>query len=128
MGFLEKIEHLRQQKGLTQGQVESGASLPQGRISKWKDGRGVPDLDHIRRLAVALQCSVAYLADDEIDDPLLLPRLTDAEQEAVDFVRALGLTKVDVKRIFAAKPPPVTPRSRVKAAGRNRGTGKAREA
>ena len=55
------IKTLREQKGLTQGQLATLLSLSDKTISKWETGKGLPDISLIEPLAKALGVSLLEL-------------------------------------------------------------------
>ena len=78
MAAAKKLIRLIEQRGTTQGEVETAVDLPQGRISKWSAGQGEPTLGQGLRLARFFGVQLEWLGDDELDE---LP----PEQESGDF-------------------------------------------
>jgi transcriptional regulator with XRE-family HTH domain len=68
MTSIEKVIRLIEQRGTTQGEVETAVRLPQGRISKWSSGQGEPSLRQGLRLARWFAVPVEWLADDTLDE------------------------------------------------------------
>jgi len=68
MTSIEKLIRLIEQRGTTQGEVETAVRLPQGRISKWAAGQGEPSLRQGLRLARWFAVPVEWLADDTLDE------------------------------------------------------------
>ena len=69
MAAAQKLIRLIEQRGTTQGEVETAVDLPQGRISKWSAGQGEPTLGQALRLARWFGVQLEWLADDELDEP-----------------------------------------------------------
>jgi hypothetical protein len=67
----EKLNRLIAQRRTTQGEVETAVDLPEGRISKWSAGQGEPTLGQGLRLARWFGVQLEWLADDELDHPLV---------------------------------------------------------
>lgn len=95
--MIEKIVDLARKRGLTQGQLEAAAHLPQGRISKWKNRDGEPSVSQGLKLARLLGSSLDYLADEETSSPPA-PALSADEERILWLVRAAGLSADDVAK------------------------------
>ncbi len=86
--MIDKICELIVRKGYTQVAIERSCKLPENRISKWKDGKGVPTGPQLWRIAKALEVSMEYLADDDLDQP---PEpLSRGQREILIIVEKLG--------------------------------------
>ena len=57
------IRMLREQRGLTQGELASQIGVSGKAVSKWETGRGLPDITLLQPLAQALGVSVIELMD-----------------------------------------------------------------
>jgi transcriptional regulator with XRE-family HTH domain len=68
MAAAQKLIRLIEQRGTTQGEVETAVGLPQGRISKWSAGQGEPSLAQGLHLARWFGVLLESLADDELDE------------------------------------------------------------
>lgn len=55
------IKNLRKEKGLTQAQLAESLKLDQTAISKWENGKAVPDTQMLIRLADFFDVSTDYL-------------------------------------------------------------------
>lgn len=69
MKIFDKIDAALDARGLTQAALERLTGLAENRISKWKDGKGYPDLEQARRIAKTLDVPLEWLADDAQDWP-----------------------------------------------------------
>jgi transcriptional regulator with XRE-family HTH domain len=98
MDILEKIDRELKRQKLTQVALASMAGLAKNKISKWKNGEGRPDVDETFRIARVLCVPVGWLADpNQSEFPIApLPPLTEAEQAAVDLIRAHAYSKAEV--------------------------------
>ena len=125
MEFRAKLAKLRQERGLSQGDLGTAVGLHQSRISKWEKGDGEPSMKQAARLAITLRVPLDYLADDAIDEPPA-PALTADEAILLWMARKLGVeTAMDrlldrpdhtnAARDFASDPPPQQPASRRQA-------------
>jgi transcriptional regulator with XRE-family HTH domain len=68
MAAAQKLIRMMEQRGTTQGEVETAVGLPQGRISKWSAGLGEPSLAQGLHLARWFGVLLESLADDELDE------------------------------------------------------------
>ena len=67
MEFNEKLQELRKKKGLTQEELAQKLYVSRTAISKWESGRGTPNLDSLKALAVYFGVSVdALLSGDHL--------------------------------------------------------------
>lgn len=69
MDFNEKLQHLRNQKGLTQEQLAEKVCVSRVAVSKWESGRGYPNLDSLKKLSEIFGVSVdELLSSNELID------------------------------------------------------------
>ena len=74
MEFNEKLQELRQQKGLTQEELAERLFVSRTAISKWESGRGYPNIDSLKSISNFFGVTVdELLSSDEL--------LTIAEQD-----------------------------------------------
>lgn len=74
MEFNEKLQELRQQKGLTQEELAEALFVSRTAISKWESGRGYPNIDSLKAIGKFFGVTVdELLSGDEL--------LTIAEQD-----------------------------------------------
>jgi transcriptional regulator with XRE-family HTH domain len=78
-----RLRALRKAANLTQGELGELAGFAQETISHYENDRRPMQLDHMRALARALNCSVADILPDQ-DNP---DRLTDDERALIQMLR-----------------------------------------
>lgn len=61
MEFNEKLQQLRKQKGLTQEELAAALYVSRTAISKWESGRGYPNIDALKSIAVFFNITVDEL-------------------------------------------------------------------
>ena len=67
MEFHEKLQELRKQKGLTQGQLAEFLFVSRTAVSKWEQGRGYPNIDSLKAIAKFFGVSIdELLSGDEL--------------------------------------------------------------
>ncbi len=74
-----RIRQLREQKGLSQGDIEESSGLLRCYVSRVENGHTVPSLETLERFAAALNVPVYrffYLGEDPPSTPNLTPRAT----------------------------------------------------
>ena len=67
--FSEKLTAVRKEKGIKQGDLADAVGLSQRSLTSYERGHAIPRKSTIRKLAAALDVTVEYLTNDEIDDP-----------------------------------------------------------
>ena len=67
--FSENLKALRKQKGVTQEELASRLHVVRQTVSKWEQGRSVPDADLLVRLAEVLETTVAVLLGSPVEEP-----------------------------------------------------------
>lgn len=117
--MIDKIVILADAKGWDQGEFESLAALPQGRISKWKAGKGEPTAKQALQMARLLNVTVEFLIDPALEQPLVPEILTLEEDEraVLDLYHALDLGRREAMRRLA------TPASALDQKPNPKGTG-----
>jgi transcriptional regulator with XRE-family HTH domain len=102
MDILAKIDAELKRQSLHQYELERLSGLSKNRISKWKNGEGRVYADQALRIAKVLRVPLHWLVDPTQTGPPLMeqPPLTEAEQTAVDLVRAHGYSKVLILRLL----------------------------
>lgn len=90
--ILEKLEHARLERNIQQQELERAAKLSNGRISKWKDGKGSPSYRQARDIADALGVSLEWLCDDDarLEDWQKREGLSPIEGHVLFLARELG--------------------------------------
>lgn len=67
MEFHVKLQELRKRKGLTQEELAQALYVSRTAISKWESGRGYPNIDSLKALAVFFHISIdELLSGDEL--------------------------------------------------------------
>lgn len=78
MTIIDRIFQLKEERNLTNKQVEIGAGLANSSLSQWKKGKGKPSMENIVKVAVYFHVSTDYLlcltddrgSSDEIEKSL----------------------------------------------------------
>lgn len=97
MVFIERIEKLIGEQGVTQAALERAAMMPKNKISKIKSGDQRPAIEEVVRLARILGVSPAYLIDEAArpgGDAGLRPE----DRAVLTVMRSLGITPDDAIR------------------------------
>jgi transcriptional regulator with XRE-family HTH domain len=68
----DRIRQLREQKGITRGEIEQFSGLDQSYLARIEQGRTVPPLETLERIAAALAVPLYWLFYAE-EDPALAP-------------------------------------------------------
>lgn len=67
MEFNEKLQELRKSRGLTQEELAEALFVSRTAVSKWESGRGYPNIDSLKELAIFFSVSIDELIrSDEI--------------------------------------------------------------
>lgn len=61
MEFCEKLQELRKQKGITQEELAGELFVSRTAVSKWESGRGYPNIDSLKAIAVFFSVTVDEL-------------------------------------------------------------------
>ncbi len=64
MKFEEKLKDARKQQGLTQEDMAEKLCVSRAAVAKWESGKGMPDIENLRKIAGLLGVSIDYLLDD----------------------------------------------------------------
>ncbi|HEV3275920.1 MAG TPA: helix-turn-helix transcriptional regulator [Terriglobia bacterium] len=75
----QRLRQLREQKGLSQGDIENSSGLLRCYISRVEHGHTVPSLDTLERFAEALEIplyQLFYVGEDAPKTPHLTPRMS----------------------------------------------------
>ena len=62
---MNNIKNARKAKGLTQTELAQIVGVTQGNLSAWETDRWKPDMDSLKKLCEALNCSADYLLGQE---------------------------------------------------------------
>lgn len=67
MEFNEKLQELRKRKGLTQEELAQALYVSRTAVSKWESGRGYPNLDSLKAIALFFDVTVdSLLSGDRV--------------------------------------------------------------
>ena len=77
---MERLKPLRKERGYTQMKMQLLTGIDQSDYSKIENGRRYATFDQCKRIALALETSMDYLAG-LTDDPTPYPRTTPPETE-----------------------------------------------
>jgi len=100
--MLDKIERIREQRGLKQYELEQMAGLSRKRITKWKDV-GEPTARQALRIARVLSVPVEWLCDDDApDEP---PPIEPTSRKYIDDCRGRFCDRIAVVQESFGKRP-----------------------
>lgn len=90
--FWERFYSLCEEAGTKPNPVGREIGISSGVITKWKNEGSLPNADTLMKLSERLDCSVDYLLGitDEIRYNLSCERISDDEQELLQYFRKLG--------------------------------------
>ena len=98
MEFYEKLQTLRKQKGLTQEELAQKLYVSRTAVSKWESGRGYPNIDSLKAIAVCFSVTVDdLLSGDEI---LFIAETEKKEQRSRWCDLIFGLLNVSTALLF----------------------------
>ena len=75
---------LRDEKGLTDYQVAKETGINSSMFADWKNGRSVPKIDRLLKIAHYFNVSVSYLIGEDIDGYYLNKETAETAQEIFD--------------------------------------------
>lgn len=105
MDFAAKLKELCGRRGLSGRKLaDHFGDISSTKANDWLNGRYVPNLHELVRLADLLDVSVEYLARDEVT-VTRSDGLTEDERAILDLYRALQVGKLEGLRRLAGKPP-----------------------
>ncbi|MEI3611479.1 helix-turn-helix domain-containing protein [Pseudogracilibacillus sp. SO30301A] len=64
-----KLRILRKAKGLTTQEVANKVNVSQSYISRFENGRAIPDIDMLEKVLTALETNLATFFSEDFDDP-----------------------------------------------------------
>ena len=67
MKLVEKLVHLRKEKGLTQLELAEAVKVSRQAVSKWESGGGIPSTENLRGLSELYGVPVDYLLNDNAE-------------------------------------------------------------
>lgn len=89
MRVSESIRKLRKDNDLTQEQFGAIAGVSPMAVSQWENGRAVPRMGAIQRLADYFDIPKSRIMGDELEHELILSTLSDDETELVGIMRSI---------------------------------------
>ncbi len=97
----KRLRRLREEKGLSQADVEKATGLLSSYISRVEQGRTMPSLEALEKLAAALEMPLFQLFY-EGDDPPPLTNLSRREAEPIRQIRNVKKNKMsdDARLVF----------------------------
>lgn len=84
MTLFERIEELRNSRGISQGKLEKELGFSNGSISKWKNS--TPNPERLKKLADYFGVSVEYIMTGEDSNPETPYYLNDDAREMAQFM------------------------------------------
>ena len=109
MEIAARIEEARRKAGLSQARLALAAGTQQNSVSRWEKGTHKPTITQAARIATACNVDLMWL----ITGAAASPQLTPDEQQIIDLIRALRLSKEEALRRIANPGvdlgPPVSP-------------------
>ena len=84
MTLFERIEELRNSRGISQGKLEKELGFSNGSISKWKNS--TPNPERLKKLADYFGVSVEYIMTGEDSNPEAPYYLNDDAREMAQFM------------------------------------------
>ena len=92
MEFNAKLQHLRTNSGLTQEQLAEKLFVSRVTVSKWESGRGYPNIDSLKLIAMVFTVSI----DDLLSSDELITLAENQNQEASRNLRSLVFGLLDI--------------------------------
>ena len=96
MELNEKLQELRKQRGLTQEQLAQALYVSRTAVSKWESGRGTPNIDSLKQIAVYFSVSV----DDLLSGDELLTLARQENHRRTARLRGLVFALLDVSALL----------------------------
>jgi transcriptional regulator with XRE-family HTH domain len=93
MDFKQKLKRLAHDANLSTREVAERVKVgSHSTVNRWLTGEADPRLSELVRIAEAFGVTVAYLADETVDDPKAgVAALSDAERKMIEKGRTLGV-------------------------------------
>jgi transcriptional regulator with XRE-family HTH domain len=85
-----QIRELRKKRGLRQEDLASLVGVSKDTVTRWESGKREPGAEALKKLAVALETSIAYLMG-ETDNPAIADPLVQSEINTLGNVKATAL-------------------------------------
>ncbi|HBM98329.1 MAG TPA: XRE family transcriptional regulator [Ruminococcus sp.] len=84
----EKLKSARKNAGLTQENLAKKLIVSRQAVTKWESGKGMPDIDNLRKLSKLLNVSVDYLLDDGEGLDLTITR-EEIDLDSYNYIRKI---------------------------------------
>jgi len=100
----DRLKSLREQKKMSQGDIEKKTGLLRCYLSRVENGHTVPSLDTLSKIALALDLPIAqFFADDTFGHQFNTQKLTDEELRFLTQIRrySSNLNESDRKLLLA---------------------------
>lgn len=65
MTLADKLKEARKNAGFTQIELAEKLCVSRQAVTKWENGKGIPDVDNLRMIAKVLNVSIDFLLDDD---------------------------------------------------------------
>lgn len=98
MEFNEKLQMLRKHKGLTQEELAAQLLVSRTAVSKWKSGRGYPNIDSLKAIAMFYGVTIDELLSG--DELLLVAKEDQREKQAHICNLVFGLLDLGAVLLF----------------------------
>ena len=96
MEFHEKLQELRKKKGLTQEQLAEHLFVSRAAVSKWESGRGYPNIESLKAIAVFYSVTV----DELLSGEELLTIAEDEQTQTAQNFRELVFGLLDLSAVL----------------------------
>ncbi len=98
MEFNQKLQELRKQKGITQEELATSLFVSRTAISKWESGRGYPNIESLKAIAIFFSVTVDSLIST---DEILLIAEEDSKQKQKNLRDLIyGLLDISILMLF----------------------------
>ena len=98
MEFNEKLQELRNKKGLTQEELGEQLFVSRTAISKWESGRGYPNIDSLKAIATFFSVSIDELLSGE--EILLVAEKENFQKQKHIISLVFGLLDISISFLF----------------------------
>lgn len=62
----DRIKKVREARGMTQGEFAEALGVDRSLVSRWENGKKIPQLDTLIRISDVLNCSFLVFVDNQI--------------------------------------------------------------
>lgn len=96
MEFNQKLQQLRKQKGITQEELADALFVSRTAVSKWESGRGYPNIDSLKAIAVFFCVTV----DELLSSDEMLVFAASAQKQTAKKFRDLAFGLADLAAVL----------------------------